>query len=360
MLRVFPPVFFWWLMAAAINAAPSPLPATSASPATPTPGASALIDSLQPADLQQVIPLLKNNFINPAALNEVELNRATLQGLIARLGRGVVLLPNNAAAPVDAGSPFYSDVLDGHIGYLRLGALTAANLQAMDGALKNFANQKVDALLIDLRATPATNDFATTAEFAKRFAPKGKTLFVLRKPAAKQEQVFSCDRDPSYQGLLMVLADGSTTGAAEILGATLRLFQKAMVIGQPTAGAAVEYADLPLPSGRILRVAVGEVMLPEARPLYPTGLIPDLPVEMPEKDKREIFQASLTKGMSGFVFESERPHLNEAALLAGTNPELDATQAAQRGRSATGETLHDPVTQRAVDLVTSLAIYQKR
>ena len=158
---------------------------------------STLIDSLQPADLQQVIPLLKSNFINPAALNEVELNRATLQGLIARLGRGVVLLPKNVAAPADASSPLYSEVLDGHIGYLRLGALTAANLQAMDAALKNFATQKVDALLIDLRATPATNDFATTAEFAKRFAPKGKTLFVLRKPAPKQEQTFSCDRDPA-------------------------------------------------------------------------------------------------------------------------------------------------------------------
>jgi hypothetical protein len=94
--------------------------------------------------------------------------------------------------------------------------------------------------------------------------------------------------------------------------------------------------------------------------LYPTGLTPDLPVEMPEKDKREIFQASLTKGMSGFVFEADRPHLNEAALLAGTNPELETAQATQRGRSTAGETLHDPVTQRAVDLVTSLAIYQKR
>ena len=157
---------------------------------------------------------------------------------------------------------------------------------------------------------------------------------------------------------MMVLADGSTAGAAEVLGATLRLFQKAMVIGQPTAGAAVEYADLPLPSGKILRVAVGEVVLPEARPLFPTGLTPDLPVEMPEKDKREIFQASLTKGMSGFVFEAERPHLNEAALLAGTNPELETAQPTQR-RSTPGETLHDPVIQRAVDLVTSLADLSK-
>ena len=64
--------------------------------------------------------------------------------------------------------------------------------------------------------------------------------------------------------------------------------------------------------------------------------------------------------MSRFVFENERPHLNEAALLAGTNPELEAIEAAQHGRAPTKETLHDAVAQRAVDLVTSLAIYQKR
>ena len=158
----------------------------------------------------------------------------------------------------------------------------------------------------------------------------------------------------------MVLTDASTAGAAEALAGVLRLYQKAMIIGQPTAGSAVEYSDLPLPSGKILRVAVSEVVFPGSKPLFPGGITPDLPVEMAEKDRNEIFQQSLTKGMSRFIFESERPHLNEAALLAGTNPELDAFEASQHGRAPEGETLHDAVAQRAVDLVTSLAIYQKR
>ncbi len=363
MLRKFSLGLVSCLLLEATNAAVSPTPAGTVSPkpATPSPSptASALIDSLQPADLQQVISILKNDFINPAALNEVELNRATLQGLMIRLGNGIVLLPNSAAAQTESGRPFFSELLGGHIGYIRLGALTIGNLQAMDGALKTFAGQKADALIVDLRASPATNDFATAAEFAKRFSPKGKTLFVLHKPGGKQERVFSSDRDPSYQGLVMVLTDASTAGAAEALAGVLRLYEKAMIIGQPTAGSAVEYSDLSLPSGKVLRVAVSEVVLPEAKPLFPAGITPDLPVEIAEKDKNEIFQQSLTKGMSRYVFESERPHLNEAALLAGTNPELEAIEATQQGRGPTKETLHDPVVQRAVDLVTSVGIYQK-
>jgi hypothetical protein len=65
--------------------------------------------------------------------------------------------------------------------------------------------------------------------------------------------------------------------------------------------------------------------------------------------------------MSQFVFENERPHLNEAALLSGRNPEIEAMEAAQRrGRGAERALPRDPVVQRAVDIVTSVSIYQRR
>jgi hypothetical protein len=66
--------------------------------------------------------------------------------------------------------------------------------------------------------------------------------------------------------------------------------------------------------------------------------------------------------MAPFVFESDRPHLNEAALLAGTNPEIEVAQAAQQRRAQGGQrppAMHDTVLQRGVDLVTSIEIYQK-
>jgi hypothetical protein len=76
-------------------------------------------------------------------------------------------------------------------------------------------------------------------------------------------------------------------------------------------------------------------------------------------DKRQIFRLSGEKGMGPFVYESERPHLNEAALIAGTNPELDIPDAQRRLRSRPGQPQRDSVLQRALDVVTSLEIYQK-
>lgn len=343
--------------------APSPSQTKAAAKASPTAAPAAtkenLIDSLSPADLQSAITLLKSNFTNPDLITEAELNRATLEGLLARLNHGLALLPATAATPPP--SPFFGEIIDGHIGYLRLGSLNSGNLQAMDKKLTEFAAKKVDALVVDLRSSSLTNDFVVAAEFAKRFTPKAKPLFTLRKPGARQERAFTSDRDPAYQGTMMILTDDDTAGPAEALAGAIRHYEKALIIGQPTAGRAVEYSDLPLPSGKILRVAVTEAVLPENRPLFPEGVKPDLPVEMPPAEKRQIFQLSLEKGMSPFIFETGRAHLNEAALMAGTNPELDASEAAQRrGGRAPDRVPRDSVLQRAIDLVTSLGVYQKR
>jgi peptidase S41-like protein len=338
-------------------AVPSPSQSPSAKPTT-----EQLVNSLSSADLQAIIALLKSNFTNPDTITDTELNRATIQGLMVRLPHGVMLLPNRESAAMEAPIAFYSEILDGHIGYLRLGSLNSANLQALDKSLGSFAAKKVDALVIDLRASQATNDFAMAAEFAKRFCPKGKPLFTLRKPAAREDRVFNSDRDLAFRGLIMVLTDGDTAGAAEALADALRFYDKGLIMGQPTAGRAVEYSDLPLPSGKILRVAVAEIVSAEGHSLFLEGIKPDVPVEMSMVDKRQIFQLSSEKGMGPFVYEAGRPHMNEAALLAGTNPEVEAAETAQqrRGRAPEKPPTHDPVLQRALDVVTSLEIYQKR
>jgi hypothetical protein len=82
---------------------------------------------------------------------------------------------------------------------------------------------------------------------------------------------------------------------------------------------------------------------------------PDLAVELSPAQKHQIFALSMQRGLTAFVFERERPHFNEAALIAGTNPELDIRQQ----RRNPDENLHDAVLERAVDVITSLAVFQK-
>jgi C-terminal processing protease CtpA/Prc len=328
-----------------------------------TPGPSAVssasaepkitVDSLTPAEMEETIRTLKSNFVDPNALKNQEIDRATLEGLLTRLRGGAMLLPSkttNAESP----APFYSEVLGNHIGYVRIGSLSPDNLGALDKAISDFAAKKVDAMVLDLRAT-SSSDFNLAAETTKRFVPKGKTLWTLRKAGAHQDRTFSNDRDPVFQETTIVLVDRETSGPAEGMAAALKAHDQALLIGQPTAGRAVEYSDFPLTSGKVLRVAVEEVIGPNGVSLFPDGVKPDLAVELPLAQKHQIFSQSAQRGLTNFVFERERPHFNEAALIAGTNPEIEIRQQ----RRGPEESVHDSVLQRAVDVITSLAIFQK-
>ena len=344
-------------------AAPAPKPAAKPRP-SPKPGepptTRSAVDSLGDAALDQLIPLLKDNYIDPDALSDDELKRATVQGILDRIAPGASIVEAPAAGESQA-SPFRAEILDGRIGYARLGATTPGNVGELDAALQNFADKKLGSLVLDLRATPPSAEFEQTAEVCRRFAPKGKVLFSVKKPNIKQEQILTSKDDPKYAGIVVVLTDRDTAGNAEVIAAVLRTHVRAMVIGQQTKGEAVEFAELPLPGGKLLRVAVAEVALPDNVAVFPGGVKPDLAVDVTQETTNEVLKRELEKGVSEFVFETERPRMNEAALVAGTNPELDAIQAAQKARGEKPKApLRDAALQRAVDFITTIAIYEKK
>lgn len=348
-----------------VTAAPTPTP-TPAEP-TPTPAPTPqppteqeMIDAMSKSNVQEALRLMKSNYINSQALSEDEVYRATLAGFLERLGPGVQLLPS-AVPPATPAGAFQAEILDDRIGYLRLGSLDAVNIAEMDAALENFKSNKLGGVILDLRATAFGGDFEQAAEVAKRFSPKGKMLFTVKRPSAKQERIYTSNQDPVFRGLMAVVVDDRTGGAAEVLAAALRARARAMIVGEQTAGQAVEYTDLPLPGGQVLRVAVAEVTFPDQAAIYPDGLKPDVSVEMSDEEIAAALEAGRAQGMGRLVFETERARMNEAALVARTNPEIDALEEALRQdpESRRKGSLRDVMLQRAVDLLTTLAIYEK-
>lgn len=340
-------------------ATPTATPTPSPTPLPPPPSLRTLINGLNAEDLTKALAEVKQHFLDGTQTDDAALQRATLEGLIRRLAPGASIVSADHLAAPSEPTPFLAEILDSHIAYLRIGALAKANLAQVDAALTGTSDRKIDAVVLDLRGVPESSDFEMAAEFARRFTPTGKLLFSIPKPSAKQERIFTSNQEPLFKGIVIVLTDADTAGAAEALAATLRLNAGAMILGSDTPGEALEFVEVPLGGKVVLRVAVAQVVLPESGPIYPKGVKPDVAISLPREVQMQIFTESKTKGVSQFVFETERRRLNEASLVANTNPEIDSVQAAQRDRNRTAP-LRDTVLQRAVDLITAIQFYQTK
>ncbi|MEO8206797.1 MAG: S41 family peptidase [Chthoniobacterales bacterium] len=343
----------------------SPAPSATATPSptatptpSPTPDMEELIEGMSGVQMDKAIAAIKANYFDAKATNEEEAKRALLMGLVFNLQPGVEILTEVKVPEGGQKIPFLSEILDASVGYLRIGAISTESLAQMDTALKKFTDEGAKAVVIDLRGCPASYDYDLAAKYALRFCKQGKLLFTIQKPSAKQERIFTSNKEPVFDGVIIVLTDENNMGGAEAIAASLRASASAMIVGERTSGGAIEFADVNIGEGKILRIANAQVVLPGGGLIYPKGVKPDIEVRINPEVQKEIFRLSAEKGVSQFVFEKERAHVNEAALVANTNPEIESIQEARRSNGK--EPIYDTALQRALDLVTTINFYKKQ
>ena len=336
--------------------------------ASPEPGAAPseqetltlpqLVDGLNQASLQEAFRLLRTEYIKREDLDFLSVNRAAMQGILERLEFGAMLLTERSRSERNSPFSFFSTQITPEIAYARFGKYSRDELEQFDKALSEFrTNDKNTSLVLDLRSPQPQADFAIASEILSRFRPPNELLFKIRRPGRDRPALFPAKSNAtSWTKEVVALVDRETGNVGEIIASVLQRKNKSLVVGDPTRGLNVEYRDVPVGNDRILRYAIAEVILEDETSIFQKGVVPDLPTPPELKAKRSIFR-SLDQGeeISKFLFQSERPRLNEAALVAGTDPELEYVLAKSNGRKTQWDEAlpEDRVLQKTVDILRS-------
>ncbi len=285
-----------------------------------------LVDTLEQGSLQEAFRLLTKDYINHPDLDPLEVNRAALQGLLSRLDFGAMLLTEKSRSERDSPYDFYQIRVDPRTAYLRFGRFHQNGLTQLDEALAEFsAAPEITALIVALRSPQAQSDFTIAASILSRFCPPNELLFKIRRPGNERPTLFVSEPvAQSWQKPLLLLVDGETGNTGEIIAAVLKRQTECLVIGEKTPGLTVEYRDVAIGEDRILRYAIAEVVLEDDSSIFQVGISPDIVTPTPRATKHAIYKAVQGgKALTDFLFPPLRPHMNEASLVAGTDPEID-------------------------------------
>jgi hypothetical protein len=342
-MKILTLALFNLILGMSLNAGADPAPA-----AVPAPPADPVADG---------VPILQSSYIDFASLHYKAGDH--LADLIARSDGKISLLPPEVIGPV----PIMTAALPDGIAYWRLGSFTPKkNWDDLAGDLRTMIDyQHVYGAILDLRSNLTPEDYAGAAQVAAFFSP-GDTRFFKYLPQ-KGDGCFHLPMmsDRAFQGPLVVLTNGQTSGAAEALAASLKA-DGALIVGRPTAGTSSFFEKQTLLSGQILRFAVAGPTLADGTALLGHPIEPDIALSVEDHAEK----VALTLIRDGHVADvtgelPERHRMSEASLVQGQDPEWDdyLTSLEDKPVLLSLPNVHDSVLIGAIDSLRAIRLSQR-
>lgn len=325
----------------------------------------------------EVIKVLKSHYVDRDKLDEKLFNDATVVGILQTIGAGAIIITSGSEkteAPASTTPPAHlarAEIIEPAIGYIRVTDVVAETIAAVDTELTKFSNAKTIGYVLDLRYADGS-DYDAAAALASRFLSDGQELFTL-KSANAEPKIFRSSAShittvPKGAGFgeapLMVLVNDRTRGSAEAVAGALRSQNRAIIIGNHTAGTAAAWEDVKLSDERVLRVATAKILFPAtesgAADIFPGGLKADIPVKIDIKIEDElIFNAPTNVTLTASLLPRQKKKgLTEAELVKAFHGESVDEKKVEGQRPDEGEIqkVRDVVLQRAVDILKGIRV----
>ena len=165
-------------------------------------------------------------------------------------------------------------------GYLALPQFGKDSAQEVRNALVDMLKSNAEGIVLDLRNNPG-GFVPASREIAGLFLSRNAVLYhsIDRTGAAKDFENTSL---PLISEPLVIIVNGATASAAEMLAAALQDNHRAMLIGSQTFGQGLIHSVQPLPDGSAVVIAIARFTTPAGNDVRHRGITPDIVVTSSE------------------------------------------------------------------------------
>lgn len=165
-------------------------------------------------------------------------------------------------------------------GYVRISQFstrTAAGLQTALESLLEQADGKLKGLVLDLRNNPG-GVLGAAIKVADSFITEGRIVSINGR-LETMDEVYTADGDDMLNGSpIVVLVNGGSASAAEIVAGALQDSNRAVIMGQETFGKGSVQTIMPLASGAALKLTIARYYTPSGRSIQAEGITPDVTI----------------------------------------------------------------------------------
>ncbi|MCF7200466.1 S41 family peptidase [Pseudomonas oligotrophica] len=185
-----------------------------------------------------------------------------------------------------------SQLLEAGYGYLRVTQFQVNSGEEVGKALarlkKENGGKKLSGLVLDLRNNPG-GVLQAAVEVSDHFLTKGLIVYTKGR-IANSELRFNADPADASEGVpLVVLINGGSASASEIVAGALQDHKRAVLMGTDSFGKGSVQTVLPLNNDRALKLTTALYYTPSGRSIQAQGIVPDI----------EVTRAKLTREQAG-------------------------------------------------------------
>lgn len=171
--------------------------------------------------------------------------------------------------------------LEGEIGYLRITTFnerTAAELKKAIHDVKAKLGGKLLGYVIDVRNN-AGGLLDQAVEATDLFLDTGDIVSIRGRDAAK-DFAFKASKGDITDGLpILVLINGGSASASEILAGALQDSKRALILGTKSFGKGSVQTIIPMTNGGAIKMTTALYYTPSGKSIQKTGIIPDVEIE---------------------------------------------------------------------------------
>jgi carboxyl-terminal processing protease len=177
-----------------------------------------------------------------------------------------------------------------NVGYIRLVQFSQPAIEEMREAVRALEQKDIKGYVLDLRSNPG-GLLNASIDIARMFIDKGGIVSTVTRKGEPDKQ--SADHSALTQKPMVVLVDGGSASASEILSGALQDNGRSKIIGTKTFGKGLVQAVLPIRSDNeqsAMAVTIAHYLTPNGRDINKHGIDPDVKIELTEPQRKVLSQ----------------------------------------------------------------------